>query len=146
MLLFIVASVNIGIYITPAFPAMNSTQFSTKPSILQKPLLVFYCVSTVSNNCVPVHLRKRWCQSHVDLKEIYTYVFVTLLKKKTNAPKKGRNTRCCLDARKKPQGNIQGMKFEGEMRRNLQFIAWVRIIPLFPRFFWVNGWVKFWSQ
>ena len=84
MLLFIVASVNIGIFITPA-----PTQFSAKPSILQKPLLLFYCVSTVSNNCncAPVHLRKHWCQSHVDLKKIYTYVFVTLLKK-TNVQKR----------------------------------------------------------
>jgi len=101
---------NVGPYITPAFPS-NKFNFLTKPTILQKPLFYSVCsVTTVSqficvnigvNSIVP-YLYKCFCYSVGKNK---------CLKKKII---KGGKTRCCLDARKKPQGNIQEMKSKGE--------------------------------
>ena len=64
------------------------------------------------DNLIPVYLHKHWCQSDIDLKEIYSYAFVTLLKKTNSLQKiiKGRITRSCFDAREKSPGKYTRKK------------------------------------
>lgn len=127
------ARVNIDKYYTCI--SSHAFNLTKKIIILQKPL--FYCVSTVTivsqficvNTGVnPMFISKKFiCFCH------------SVEKKKCSKTIKGRNTRYCLDTRQEAwmqdRKNTR-KKTKGEMRRNLQLIACVRI----------NHRVKFWLQ